>query len=74
MDKEVNNRLNKLEKDSHPPVDWDKKIDKMETSWKELYHKLVMDYADLKKELEMGKVILHNWLPIVEKDDEGRCL
>ncbi len=71
MDKEVNNRLNKLEKDSHPPVDWEKKINKMDDIWKELYHRLVKDYIDVKKEIELLRTILHTYLPILEKNDKG---
>ena len=71
MDKGLDKRLNKLERDSHTPVNWEARIDKMENTWKELYHKLVMDFAEVKKEVELLRTILHTYLPIIEKDDNG---
>ena len=71
MDKGLDKRLNKLERDSHPPVNWEARIDKMENTWKELYHKLGMDFAEVKKEVELLRTILHTYLPIIEKDDNG---
>ena len=71
MDKDLDKRLNKLERDSHPPVNWEGRIDKMENTWKELYHKLVMDFTEVKKEVELLRTILHTYLPIVKKDDNG---
>ena len=70
MDKGLDKRIKALEKKSHPPVDWEARIEKMEDTWKELYHKLVMDYADVKREVRLLRTILHSWLPIIEKDDD----
>jgi hypothetical protein len=69
LDKELDKRIVALELQAHPPVDWEARIEKMEDTWKELYHKLVMDYADVKREIQLLRTILHTWLPIVEKDD-----
>ena len=63
----LENRVKKLEDNSHPPVDWEDRIDAMEITWKELYHKLVLDYTDVKKEIDLLRTILHTWLPVVEK-------
>tara|TARA_Y100001938_G_C7780911_1_gene277862 strand:+ start:113 stop:358 length:246 start_codon:yes stop_codon:yes gene_type:complete len=38
--KKVKERLNKLEKYSHPPVDWEKKIDNLERKMDELLYLL----------------------------------
>jgi len=55
---------------SHQPVDWEMRIEKMENTWQELYHKLVVDYVEVKKELRLLRTILHTWLPIIEKDND----
>tara|TARA_Y100001963_G_C6554356_1_gene341292 strand:- start:110 stop:352 length:243 start_codon:yes stop_codon:yes gene_type:complete len=69
--KEIMERLKKLERDSHPPVKWEKRINTMDDTWKELYHKLVIDYANLKKEVDMLRTILHTYLPILGEDNKN---
>jgi len=64
----VDKDLDKMK--SHQPVDWEMRIEKMENTWQELYHKLVMDYVEVKKELRLLRTILHTWLPIIEKDND----
>ena len=67
--KDLDKRIKALESQAHPPVNWEARIEKMEDTWKDLYHKLVIDYADVKREIQLLRTILHTWLPIIEKDD-----
>ena len=64
----VDKDLDKMK--SHQPVDWEMRIEKMENTWQELYHKLVVDYVEVKKVLRLLRTILHTWLPIIEKDND----
>ena len=37
---DIERRLKKLEEDTHPPVDWDRKIETHERSLQDLYNRL----------------------------------
>ena len=39
--------------------------------WKELYHDLVKEMIDLKKEVRLLRMIRHTDLPIMEEDKDG---
>jgi len=68
--KSSNERLKALEKDSHPPTNWEDRIVKMEDTWKELYHKLVLEFHEVKKEVDLLRTILHTYLPIIEENND----
>ena len=73
-------RLQKLEKNSHPPVNWKElihsnveRIDKIEMDNNDLMgiiKHLTADNKDLKKRIDILEEILSNWLPIIEKEKE----
>ena len=80
--KELNleQRLERLEKDSHPPVDWQEliyanieRIDKLEMDNNDLIgiiKHLSSDNRDLKKRIDILEEILSNWLPVIGEDKE----
>ena len=68
-------RLARLEKNSHPPVDWEKKIDKISMEkyeFMEIIKHLVQENKDLQKRLDILEEILHSYLPIVGEDNKKK--
>ena len=73
-------RLLKLEKDSHPPVNWKElicsnieRIDKLEMDTHEfmdIIKHLVKEKKDLQERLDVLEDILHSYIPVIEKKEE----
>ena len=71
------NRLTKLEKNSHPPINWEElihsnieRIDKLEvdsSEFIEIIKHLVEEKKDLQKRLDVLEDVLHSYLPVIEK-------
>ena len=76
----IERRINKLERDSHPPVNWKEiiyanteRIGQLEMDNSELMEiikHLTLDNKDLKSRIDILEEILSNWLPIIEKEKE----
>ena len=68
-------RLARLEKNSHPPVDCEKKIDKISMEnyeFMEIIKHLVQEKKDLQKRLDILEEILHSYLPIIGEDNKEK--
>ena len=71
-------RLQKLEQDSHPPVNWKEliyanieRIDQLESDNERLIDiimSLVDEKKDLKERLDVMENILHSYIPVVENN------
>ena len=71
-------RLQKLEQDSHPPVNWKEliyanieRIDQLESENERLIDiimSLVDEKKDLKERLDVMENILHSYIPVVENN------
>jgi len=83
MDRLIENilmRLQKLEKNSHPPVNWKElihsnitRIDKLEMDtheFMEIIKHVVKEKKELQKRLDILEEILHSYIPVVEKKEE----
>ena len=74
-------RLQKLEKNSHPPVNWKElihsnieRIDKLEMDtheFMEIIKHLVEEKRDLQKRLDVMEEILHSYIPIIDNKGES---
>ena len=77
--KNIEERLKKLEQDSHPPVNWKelihsniKRIEELEMDtheFMEIIKHLVKEKKDLKKRLDIMEEILHSYIPEIGKDE-----
>ena len=75
MKNDIIDRIKKLEKNSHPPVDWEKKIDKISMEnyeFMEIIKHLVQEKKDLQKRLDILEEILHSYLPIIGEDNKEK--
>ena len=71
-------RLQKLEQDSHPPVNWKEliyanieRIDQLESDNERLIDiimSLVDEKKDLKERLDVMENILHSYIPVIENN------
>ena len=71
-------RLQKLEQDSHPPVNWKEliyanieRIDQLESDNERLIDiimSLVDEKKDLKERLDVMEIILHSYIPVIENN------
>ena len=78
-DREIENRIKKLEKHSHPPVNWQEliyanieRIDKIEMDiheFMEIIKHLVDEKKDLQKRLDVMEEILTSYIPEVKKNE-----
>ena len=74
--RDIEERLRKLEKDSHPPVNWKElihsnieRIDQLEMEtheFMEIIKHLVREKKDLQGRLDVMEEILHSYIPIIE--------
>ena len=84
MDKLTENiikRLTRLEKHSHPPVNWKElihsnieRIEQLEMDtheFMEIIKHLVREKKDLQERLDVMEEILHSYIPIIEKKGES---
>ena len=77
---EILKRITKLEKDSHPPVNWKEliysnieRIDRLEMETHEfidILKHLVKEKKDLQGRLDVMEEILHSYLPVIEKKEK----
>ena len=77
---EILKRITKLEKDSHPPVNWKEliysnieRIDRLEMETHEfidILKHLVKEKKDLQGRLDVMEEILHSYIPVIEKKEE----
>jgi predicted nucleic acid-binding Zn-ribbon protein len=78
---DIEKRLKKLEKNSHPPVDWQEliyanieRLNRLEMDsheFMDIIKHLVQEKKDLKKRLDMMEEILHSYLPVIDKESEN---
>ena len=78
--REIESRLTKLEKYSHPPVDWMEliqsnieRIDKLEMDTHEFMNiikHLVQEKKDLQKRLDLMEEILTSYIPEIKKNEQ----
>ena len=81
MNKDIEKRLKKLERDSHPPVNWKElihsnieRIDQLEMDtheFMEIIKHLVEEKKGLQKRLDVMEEILHSYIPIIEKGESN---
>ena len=84
MDKLTENilkRITKLERNSHPPVNWKElihsNIERIESlemdthEFMEIIKHLVQEKKDLQKRLDVMEEILHSYIPIIDKKGES---
>jgi len=74
-------RIRKLEKDSHPPVNWRElihsnieRIDNLEVDtheFMEIIKHLVQEKKDLQKRLDIMEEILHSYIPEINNNSKG---
>ena len=74
-------RISKLEKDSHPPVNWKEliysnieRIEQLEMDtheFMEIIKHLVQEKKDLQKRLDIMEEILRSYVPIIENNNKG---
>ena len=74
--RDIEERLRKLERDSHPPVNWKElihsnveRIDQLEMEtheFMEIIKHLVREKKDLQGRLDVMEEILHSYIPIIE--------
>ena len=76
--RDIEERLRKLERDSHPPVNWKElihsnieRIERLEMDsheFMEILKHLVREKKDLQERLDVMEEILHSYIPIIESD------
>ena len=84
MDKLTENilkRITKLERNSHPPVNWKElihsnieRIEQLEMDnheFMEIIKHLVREKKDLQERLDVMEEILHSYIPIIDKKGES---
>ena len=81
MNKDIEKRLKKLERDSHPPVNWKElihsnieRIEQLEMDtheFMEIIKHLVQEKKDLQNRLDVMEEILHSYIPIIEKGESN---
>lgn len=79
-DRKIEDRIRKLEKNSHPPVDWEEliysnieRLDKLEMEtheFMEIIKHLVEEKKDLQERLNIMEEILHSYIPEIGTNDE----
>ena len=77
-ERNIAKRLDKLEKDSHPPVNWKEliysnieRIEQLEMDtheFMEIIKHLVREKKDLQERLNVMEEILHSYIPIIENN------
>ena len=80
-EKNIEERLKKLEQDSHPPVNWKElihsnieRIEQLEMDtheFMEIIKHLVQEKKDLQKRLDIMEEILRSYVPIIENNNKG---
>ena len=81
-DKKIERRIERLEKDSHPPVNWQElihtnieRIDALEMDtheFMEIIKHLVEEKKDLQKRLDVMEEILHSYIPEINNNNKGK--
>ena len=79
--RDMEKRIRKLEKDSHPPVNWRElihsnieRIDNLEVDtheFMEIIKHLVQEKKDLQKRLDIMEEILHSYIPEINNNSKG---
>ena len=79
--RDMEKRIGKLEKDSHPPVNWRElihsnieRIDNLEVDtheFMEIIKHLVQEKKDLQKRLDIMEEILHSYIPEINNNSKG---
>ena len=80
--RDIEKRLRKLERDSHPPVNWKElihsnieRIEKLEMDtheFMEIIKHLVQEKRDLQGRLDVMEEILHSYIPIIGGDNKEK--
>ena len=80
-ERNIAERLKRLEQDSHPPVNWKEliysnieRIEQLEMDtheFMEIIKHLVQEKKDLQKRLDIMEEILRSYVPIIENNNKG---
>ena len=80
-ERNIEERLKRLEQDSHPPVNWKElihsnieRIEQLEMDtheFMEIIKHLVQEKKDLQKRLDIMEEILRSYVPIIENNNKG---